>query len=121
MEKDEISEPVTTNLPGIYYARHAELQGYLHSYNMVHEEYSYDPYIDDNISQDDRHLHSVDSYEIHIPALWMHSNSDILELCNSGSASRRYHQTTIGSSDGCIEGRDFRDLIQPDIIIITIS
>jgi len=122
-EKDEISEPVTTHLPGIYYPRHAELQGYLHSYNMLHEEYLYDPYIDGNISQDDHHLHLVASYEIHIPDLWMHSRSDIQELCNSSNASRRYHQTTIGSSDGldtheigCVEGRDFRDLIQPDMI-----
>ena len=53
----------------------------------------------------------------------MHSKSDILELCNSVNASHRYHHATIGSSDGyetheigCVEGRDFWDLIQQDII-----
>jgi hypothetical protein len=91
---------------------------------MLHDEYSYDPYIDDNNSQDDHHLHSVDSPEIHIPAPWIHSKSDIAELwCTSVNSSHRYYYTTIGRSDGkgtleigCVEGRDFRDLIQPDMI-----
>ena len=60
---------------------------------------------------------------IQIPALWMYSKSVIPELCNSVNASHRYYHTTIGSTDGhvtheigCVEGRDFRDLIQPDMI-----
>ena len=55
-EKDEIPEPVTTHFPEIYYPGQAELQRYLHSYNMLHEDYSYDSFIDDNISQNDRQL-----------------------------------------------------------------
>ena len=53
----------------------------------------------------------------------MQSKAVFLELCNPINATHWFSYTTIGSEDGnvtheigCVEGRDFRDLIQPDMI-----
>jgi hypothetical protein len=79
-DDEAISESTITHIPGVYYPGPTELQGYLHSYNMLHDDYTYDPYIDDDISQTDRQLHSQDCNVLHIPDLWVQSKSAILDL-----------------------------------------
>jgi hypothetical protein len=122
-EKDETTELSTKHFRDIYYPTRAELQGYIHGYNMMHKDYSYDPYIDDNTTQTDRQLRFVSPHEIKMPSLWLQSKADILELCHPYKALHRYSYTTIDCADdhlpheiGCAEGRDFKDLIQPDMM-----
>ena len=66
-----ISVPISDNvhISGLYYPRDNELQGYLHSYNLLHERYFYDPYIDDDSGHNDRHLHHPDGSQILIPPI----------------------------------------------------
>jgi hypothetical protein len=122
-EMNQAPEIPTTHIPNVYYPRNEELQGYLHGYNLLHDNYSYDPYTDDDSLLHDRHLHTEDSSEIHTPTLWLQSKSIILDMCALTNKSHRFHQNYIGSANGestydigCVEGQDFRDLIQPDMI-----
>ena len=115
--------PDNVHISGLYYPRDNELQGYLHSYNLLHERYFYDPYIDDDSGHRDRHLHHPDGSQLLIPPISDDSMFLIRETCLLVNRSHRYFSTAIVDEQGtenheigCVEGRDVRDLIQPDMM-----
>ena len=117
------STPYDTHVSGIYYPRNEELQGYIHSYNLLHDRYFYDPYVDDDPVHTDYHLHPVGSSELIIPAIPENSKLQMRDACLQINASHRYFFTAITDDlgvpihdIGCVEGRDFHDLIQPEMI-----
>jgi len=102
-----VTVPGDVHISGIYYPRDNELQGYIHSYNLLHDRYYYDPYVDDDLGQNDRHLHHLESSQLLIPSI----SFRIREACLLVNKSHRYFHTTVGDEQGiarhvigCVEG-----------------
>ena len=115
--------PGNVHISGIYYPRDNELLGYIHSYNLLHDRYFYDPFIDDDTGHNDRHLQHLDGSQLMIPPISDDSKLKIRETCQLVHKTHRYFHTAIVDEQGtetheigCVEGRDIRDLIQPDMM-----